>query len=71
MSSTYILPHHSKLTKKENRASGVNGGTQLDFMFYQIKTRLLVAGDWLSLEDIKKVNITRVKDSRSIYQFDG
>ncbi|WP_051977360.1 ATP-binding protein [Bacillus pseudomycoides] len=47
---SYILPHHTKLTKEEyERAAGPNGWLEQQGFYIYRNKRLLVAGSWLRL----------------------
>jgi hypothetical protein len=48
--SPFVLPHHSKLTKKQHQSgSGARGWNAHQGFFVYRNERLLVAGDWLGL----------------------
>ena len=48
--SPFVLPHHSKLTKKQHQAGGGPRGWNAHQGFFVYRNeRLLVAGDWLGL----------------------
>lgn len=48
--SPFVLPHHSKLTKKQHQAGGGQRGWNAHQGFFVYRNeRLLVAGDWLGL----------------------